>query len=310
MGIAANITDTIGGTPLVKLNRVTDGAKASVLVKMESHNPLGSVKDRIGQAMILAGEASGKIKGDTVIVEPTSGNTGIALAFVCAAKGYKLKLCMPESMSVERRQLLRILGAELILTPSEKGMPGAIAKAEELLLATPNAFMPSQFTNPANPEIHAETTAEEIWADTDGKVDAIVAGVGTGGTISGVSRLLKTRNPDFHAVAVEPKGSPVLAGGDPGPHKIQGIGAGFIPENYHADYVDEVMHITEDQAGSMARRVAREEGILLGISAGGNIHAAVEFAKRPENEGKTIITIGCDTGERYLSTWLFQEFNA
>ncbi|MFT5123589.1 MAG: cysteine synthase A [Candidatus Omnitrophota bacterium] len=310
MGIAANITETIGGTPLVKLNRVTDGADAIVLVKMESHNPLGSVKDRIGNAMISAGEASGHITAETVIVEPTSGNTGIALAFVCAAKGYKLKLCMPESMSIERRQLLKILGAELILTPPEKGMPGAIAKAEELLAATPKAFMPSQFNNPANPDIHAATTAEEIWADTDGKVDVIIAGVGTGGTISGVARALKAKNPDFYAVAVEPKGSPVLAGGDPGPHKIQGIGAGFIPENYHAQYVDEVMHVTEDQAGAMARRAAREEGILLGISGGGNLHAAVEFAKRPESKGKTIVTIGCDTGERYLSTWLFQEFTA
>jgi cysteine synthase A len=310
MGIAQDITATIGNTPLVKLNRVTDGIKATVLVKMESHNPLGSVKDRIGNAMITAAEEAGEIKDGATIIEPTSGNTGIALAFVCAAKGYKLKLCMPESMSVERRQLLKILGAELVLTPAEKGMPGAIAKAQELFDACDNAFMPQQFNNPANPEIHAHTTAEEIWDDTNGHVDAIVAGVGTGGTISGVGKALKAKNADFKAVAVEPKGSPVLAGGSPGPHKIQGIGAGFIPENFYADCVDEVVHITEEQAGAMARRVAREEGILVGISAGGNIAAAIEYASRPENEGKTIVTIGCDTGERYLSTWLFQEYTA
>lgn len=302
-----DITETIGKTPMIKLNRVAEGLPGTVYVKMESHNPLGSVKDRIGLAMINAAEAAGKITGDTAIIEPTSGNTGVALAFVCAAKGYKLTLCMPESMSLERRHLLKILGAELILTPAEKGMPGAVAKAEELCAENPNSFMPQQFNNEANPNVHASTTAEEIWLDTDGKIDAIVAGVGTGGTITGVARTIKERKPDFKAVAVEPKGSPVISGGSPGPHKLQGIGAGFIPNNLDTSLVDEVIQITEEQAGEMARRVAREEGLLVGISAGGNIHAALELAARPEMEGKIIVTIGCDTGERYLSTWLFEE---
>jgi cysteine synthase A len=289
------------------LNRVTDGAKATVLVKMESHNPLGSVKDRIGVAMIEAAEKSGRLTPGASVIEPTSGNTGIALAFVCAAKGYKLTLTMPESMSLERRHLLRILGAELVLTPAEKGMPGAVARAEDLLAQRPGAYMPQQFKNPSNPEIHRVTTAEEIWRDTDGGVDIFVAGVGTGGTITGVAQAIKPRKSGFQAIAVEPKNSPVISGGEPGPHKIQGIGAGFIPDNLDAHLIDEIVHVVEDDAGAMARRAAREEGILVGISAGANIWAAVEVAKRPENEGKTIVTIGCDTGERYLTTWLFEE---
>lgn len=307
MAIYNSITETIGNTPLVKLNRVHDGAKATVYVKLESRNPLFSVKDRIGNAMIEDAESSGKLKKDSIIIEPTSGNTGIALAFVCAAKGYKLKLCMPESMSVERRHLLKILGAELVLTPADKGMPGAISKAEELVKETPNSFYPGQFENPANPEVHRNTTAEEIWNDTDGEVDVFVAGVGTGGTITGVSEVIKKRKASLHSVAVEPKGSPVLAGKDPGPHKIQGIGAGFIPENCNTDLIDEVYHVEEKECQVMARRLAREEGILAGISSGGIVHAAIEIAKRPENEGKKIVAIVCDTGERYLSTWLFEE---
>lgn len=303
-----NIVETVGKTPLVKLNRVTDGCVADVYVKLESRNPLYSVKDRIGKAMIEAAEKEGVLKPGGTIIEPTSGNTGIALAFIAAAKGYRCVLCMPESMSLERRHLLKILGAELVLTPAEKGMPGAIAKAAELHEQTEGSFMPQQFNNGANPVVHYETTGPEIWDDLDGKVDALVAGVGTGGTISGAGKYLKEKNPEFKAVAVEPKGSPVLSGGSPGPHKIQGIGAGFVPQNYQGDVVDEVLHITEDEAGEMARRCAREEGILIGISAGGNVHAAVEYAKRPENAGKTIVTIGCDTGERYLSTWLFQQY--
>ena len=307
MNIANNITETVYNTPLVRLNRVTEGVDATVLVKMESHNPLGSVKDRIGLAMITAAEESGALKPGGHVIEPTSGNTGIALAFVCAARGYKLTLTMPESMSLERRHLLRILGADLILTPAEKGMPGAVAKADELMSQNPGAHMPQQFRNEANPRIHAETTAEELWNDTDGTIDALVAGVGTGGTITGVARALKPRKPGFKAVAVEPKNSPVMAGGQPGPHKIQGIGAGFIPGVMDTGIVDDIIHITEEEAGAMARRVAREEGLLIGISAGGNVHAAVEYARRPENRGKVIATIGCDTGERYLSTWLFEE---
>ena len=306
MRIFNDITETAFNTPLVRLNRVTAGIDATVLVKMESHNPLGSVKDRIGINMIRQAEQDGVIAKDAYIIEPTSGNTGIALAFVCAARGYKLILTMPESMSVERRHLLRILGAEVVLTPAEKGMPGAVAKAEELLEAHPGSFMPQQFMNPANPAIHRETTAEEIWRDTEGTVDIFVAGVGTGGTITGVAQVLKPRKPSFQAIAVEPAKSPVLAGGKPGPHRIQGIGAGFIPDVMEEGFVDEIFHLQEEDAGAMARRVAREEGILVGISAGGNIHAAVEVAKRPENQGKTIVTIGCDTGERYLSTWLFE----
>ncbi|MCC5843305.1 MAG: cysteine synthase A [Verrucomicrobia bacterium] len=308
MSVYQNIVDTVGNTPLVKLNRVTEGCVAEVYVKLESRNPLYSVKDRIGKAMIEAAEKEGLLKPGGTIIEPTSGNTGIALAFVAAAKGYRCVLCMPESMSLERRHLLKILGAELVLTPAEKGMPGAIAKAAELHEQTEGAFMPQQFNNEANPNVHYATTGPEIWEDTNGDVDALIAGVGTGGTISGAGKFLKEKNPSFKAVAVEPKGSPVLSGGSPGPHKIQGIGAGFVPNNYHGDVVDEVMHITEEEAGEMARRCAREEGILIGISAGGNVHAAIEYAKRPENAGKKIVTIGCDTGERYLSTWLFQQY--
>ncbi len=307
MKIYENITQTVGGTPLVKLNHLSEGLKATVLVKMESHNPLGSVKDRIGIAMIEAAEKNGDLEPGATIVEPTSGNTGIALAFAAAAKGYKLILTMPETMSMERRKLLAALGAELILTPGGEGMPGAIKKAEELVGEIPNAMMPQQFDNAANPEIHRKTTAVEIWDDTDGVVDFFVAGVGTGGTLTGVGSALKERKADVKVIAVEPSASPVISGGEPGPHKIQGIGAGFIPTNLDTDLVDEVIQISGDDAGATARRLAKEEGILCGISSGGNVWAALELAKRPENEGKTIVTIICDTGERYLSTWLFEE---
>jgi cysteine synthase A len=307
MNIAEDITQTVFNTPLVRLNRIARDCVGTVLLKMESHNPLGSVKDRIGVAMIDAAEKQGKLEPGGTIVEPTSGNTGIALSFVAAARGYRLILTMPESMSFERRQLMRILGAELVLTPAGEGMPGAVARAEQLLAEIPGAFMPQQFLNEANAEIHRTTTAEEIWRDTDGKVDAIISGVGTGGTITGVADVLKQRNPDFKAIAVEPEKSPVISGGRPGPHKIQGIGAGFIPGVLRTELIDEVILIKEEDAGETARRVAVEEGILVGISAGGNIWAALEVAKRPEYEGKTIVTIGCDTGERYLSTWLFEE---
>ncbi len=307
MNIAEDITQTVFNTPLVRLNRIARDCVGTVLLKMESHNPLGSVKDRIGVAMIDAAEKQGKLEPGGTIVEPTSGNTGIALSFVAAARGYRLILTMPESMSFERRHLMRILGAELVLTPAGEGMPGAVARAEQLLAEIPGAFMPQQFLNEANAEIHRTTTAEEIWRDTGGKVDAIVSGVGTGGTITGVADVLKQRNPDFKAIAVEPEKSPVISGGRPGPHKIQGIGAGFIPGVLRTELIDEVILIKEEDAGETARRVAVEEGILVGISAGGNIWAALEVAKRPEYEGKTIVTIGCDTGERYLSTWLFEE---
>ncbi|HNX52544.1 MAG TPA: cysteine synthase A [Pontiellaceae bacterium] len=307
MKIYDNVTQTIGGTPLVRLNRLTAGLKAVVAVKMESRNPLGSVKDRIGIAMIEAAEKSGEIKPGATIVEPTSGNTGIALAFAAAAKGYKLILTMPETMSIERRKLLAALGAELILTPGSEGMPGAIKKAEALVGSLPNAFMPQQFDNAANPEIHRRTTAVEIWNDTDGKVDLFVAGVGTGGTLTGVGSVLKKKKPGVKVVAVEPADSPVISGGKPGPHKIQGIGAGFIPTNLDTNLVDEVIQISAADAGITARRLAKEEGILCGISAGGNVWAAIQLAKRPENEGKLIVTVICDTGERYLSTWLFDE---
>jgi cysteine synthase A len=306
--IADSITELIGRTPLVRLGRVTDGADAQVLGKLESFNPAGSVKDRIGLAMIEAAEAEGRlVPGQSVIVEPTSGNTGIALAFVAAAKGYRCILTMPETMSVERRTLLRAYGAELVLTPGAEGMRGAIAKAEEIAEATPGAFVPQQFVNPANPAIHRRTTAEEIWADTDGAVDILVAGVGTGGSITGVAEALRERKPDFRAVAVEPTDSPVLSGGNPGPHKIQGIGAGFIPGVLNTSVYDEVLTVDADDAFAMSRRLAREEGILVGISAGANVHAALEVARRPENAGKTIVTFLCDTGERYLTTPLFDE---
>ena len=302
-----DITETIGNTPLVRLNRITGDATATVAVKLESFNPLSSVKDRIGAAMIDDAEKRGLLKKGATIIEPTSGNTGIALAFVAAAKGYRLILTMPETMSVERRQLLKILGAELILTPGPEGMKGAIKKAEELVASIPGSFMPQQFNNPANPDIHRTTTAEEIWRDTDGAVDIVVAGVGTGGTITGVSEVLKTRKPSLKAIAVEPVKSPVISGGEPGPHRIQGIGAGFIPEVLNREIIDEVIKVTEEDAGETARRLAREEGILVGISAGANVWAAIQVARRPENRGKLVVTIGCDTGERYLSTWLFQE---
>ncbi len=307
MPIYDNITQTVGNTPLVKLNRITEGLKATVLVKMESNNPLGSVKDRIGVAMIEDAEKKGLITPGSTLIEPTSGNTGIALAFTAAAKGYKLMLTMPESMSIERRRLLQVLGAELVLTPAEKGMPGAIQAAEKLVEENPGAIMLQQFDNPANPAIHEATTAEEIWADTDGAIDIFVAGVGTGGTLTGVATALKAKKPDLVAVAVEPDKSPVISGGDPGPHKIQGIGAGFIPNNLQTDLIDDIILISGETAGAMSRRLAKEEGILCGISSGGNVLAAIELAKRPENKGKTIVTVVCDTGERYLSTWLFDE---
>jgi cysteine synthase len=306
-GIARDITETIGNTPLVRLNHITQGAQADVVVKLESFNPVHSVKDRIGVAMITSAEEQGLIKKDTVIVEPTSGNTGIALAFVAAARGYKLILTMPDTMSLERRQLLSIFGAQLVLTPGADGMKGAIKKAEELAASNPNYFMPQQFKNLANPEIHRITTAEEIWRDTDGKVDIVVAGVGTGGTITGISEVLKKRKPGFKAIAVEPAASPVLSGGKSGSHKIQGIGAGFVPEVFKKEFVDEIVQVTNDNAGITARRLAKEEGILAGISSGAAAWAAIEVAKRPENKGKLIVAIIPDTGERYLSTWLFQE---
>ncbi|NOU36641.1 MAG: cysteine synthase A [Kiritimatiellaceae bacterium] len=307
MKIYDSITQTIGGTPLIRLNRLAAGLKATVAVKLESRNPLGSVKDRIGIAMIEAAEKNGDLKPGATIVEPTSGNTGIALAFAAAAKGYKLILTMPETMSIERRKLLAALGAELILTPGSEGMPGAIKKAEALVGTLPDAYMPQQFDNAANPEIHRQTTAVEIWNDTDGSVDLFVAGVGTGGTLTGVGSALKKRKASVKVVAVEPTDSPVISGGKPGPHKIQGIGAGFIPTNLDTKLIDEVMLISSADAGATARRLAKEEGILCGISAGGNVWAALQLAKRPENEGKLIVTVICDSGERYLSTWLFDE---
>ncbi len=303
--IYEDITKTIGNTPLVRLNRIVKGIDATVLAKLESFNPLLSVKDRIGVAMIEAAEKEGLLKKDTIIVEPTSGNTGISLAFVAAAKGYKLILTMPETMSIERRQLLSIFGAELVLTPGSEGMAGAVRKAEEIVKNTPNSFMPQQFKNPANPEIHRKTTAEEIWRDTDGKVDILVSGVGTGGTITGIAEVIKKRRPEFKAVAVEPVDSPVLSGGNPGPHKIQGIGAGFIPEILNIGIIDEVVKVSNDDAGKFSRRLAEEEGILAGISSGAATWAALEIAKRPENKGKLIVVILPDTGERYLSTWVF-----
>jgi cysteine synthase A len=306
MEIYSDITKVVGNTPLVKLNRLTKDLHATVLVKLESANPLWSVKDRIGVAMIDAAERDGKLKQGGTIVEPTSGNTGIALAFVSATRGYKLILTMPETMSVERRKLLKIFGAELILTPGEKGMKGAVEKAEEIHRNTPGSFLPQQFNNPANPEVHRKTTAEEIYRDTDGKVDIFIAGVGTGGTITGVSEVLRAKIPGFKAIAVEPVDSPVLSGGKPGPHKIQGIGAGFVPGVVRKELIDEIIQVKHEDAGETSRRLAREEGILAGISSGANVWAALQVAKRPENKGKTIVTVICDTGERYLSTWLFQ----
>lgn len=313
MAYHSNILETIGHTPLVKLNRISQGLDATIALKGEFKNPLGSVKDRIGRAMIEAAEASGELKLGAHIVEPTSGNTGIALAFVAAAKGYPLTLVMPESMSLERRTLLALLGAELVLTPAKEGMKGAIKKAEELLAANPDAWMPQQFNNPANPEVHRRTTAEEIWADTDGEIDIFIAAVGTGGTITGVTEVIKSRKPELQSIAVEPAASPVITQtlkGEPvvpGPHKIQGTGAGFVPRNLNTAIVDEVLTVTNEDAISMARRLALEEGLLVGISTGANVWAALQVAARPANKGKLIVTVGCSTGERYLSTALADE---
>jgi len=308
--IFTDITKTTGNTPLVKLNRIAQGSAATVLAKLESFNPLSSVKDRIGIAMIEDAEEKGVLRRDSVIVEPTSGNTGIALAFAAAAKGYRLILTMPETMSIERRRLLLIFGAELHLTPGPEGMRGAIRKAEEIAAATPGAFMPGQFRNPANPEIHRRTTAEEIWQDTDGAVDFLVAGVGTGGTITGVAEVIKARRPGFRAIAVEPERSPVLSGGSPGAHRLQGIGPGFVADILNREIIDEIITVREESAGITAQRLAREEGILAGISSGAAVWAALQIAFRKENEGRLIVVILPDTGERYLSTWLFEKESA
>jgi len=307
--IANTITELIGRTPLVRLNRVTDGVPATIVAKLESQNPAASVKDRIGLAMIEAAERDGLIKaGETVIVEPTSGNTGIALAFVAAVKGYQCVLTMPETMSPERRIVLRAFGARLVLTEGAKGMRGAIDKANEIADEIPNSFVPQQFRNPANPEVHRKTTAEEIWSDTDGQVDAMVAGVGTGGTITGVGQVIKERKPSFEIIAVEPEASPILSGGSPGPHKIQGIGAGFVPDVLERDLLDGVLTVSNDAAFDMARRLAKEEGILCGISSGANVHAAIEYGRKPENEGKLVVAIIPSFGERYLNTDLFASY--
>ena len=305
--IFPQIIDAVGGTPLVRLQAFGKGLEAYILVKLESMNPLGSVKDRIGVAMLLAAEAQGLIRPGGLIVEPTSGNTGIALAFACAARGYRLLLTMPETMSLERRKLLKHLGAEVILTPGKEGMTGAVKKAQEIVAETPGAYLPDQFSNPANPEIHRRTTAEEIWRDTGGRVDILVAGVGTGGTITGVAEVVKARQPLFRAVAVEPAASPVLSGGQAGPHGIQGIGAGFIPHVLNRDIIDEVITVADETALETARQIAKQEGILCGISSGAAVFAALELARRPENRGKVIVAILPSTGERYLSTKLFQD---
>ncbi len=303
--IANVISELIGHTPLLRLNRVTAGCRGEVIAKLESFNPCGSIKDRIGASMIEAAEKAGLIRKDTIILEPTSGNTGIALAFICAAKGYPLVLTMPDTMSAERIHLLRMFGAELILTPGNEGMTGAVRLAEEMASKDSRYFIPQQFRNEANPAIHRKTTALEIWEDTDGRVDAVVAGVGTGGTITGISEVIKKKKPGFKAIAVEPENSPVLSGGRPGPHKIQGIGAGFVPEVFRMDLVDEVIKVSDENAGLLARKLAKEEGILAGISSGAAAWAAIEVAKRQENEGRKIVVILPDTGERYISTWLF-----
>jgi cysteine synthase A len=307
MRIADDITKTIGNTPLVRLNRVMDGAKATVAAKLESRNPAGSVKDRIGVSMVEAAEREGKIKKDTVLLEPTSGNTGIGLAFAAAAKGYRIVLTMPETMSIERRKLLLALGAELVLTPGSEGMKGAIKRAEEMAAKDARYLILQQFENPANPEIHRKTTAEEIWKDTDGKVDIVVCGTGTGGTLTGVGQVLKARRPGLKMIAAEPADSPVISGGKPGPHKIQGWGPGFIPKTLDTKQIDETLVVKHEDAGEMARRLCKEEGILSGISGGGAAWAAREVARRKENEGKLVVVVLPDSGERYLSTWLFEE---
>ncbi|MFO8111529.1 MAG: cysteine synthase A [Desulfosalsimonadaceae bacterium] len=307
MNVYSSIAGILGNTPMVRLNRVADELKADIYAKLEFFNPLGSVKDRIGLGMIEAAEKEGRIGPKTIIIEPTSGNTGIALAYICAVRRYRLILTMPETMSTERKKLLAHLGAELVLTPGEKGMSGAIARAREILAENPDCFMPDQFSNPANPETHRQTTAEEIWRDTDGKVDIFVAGVGTGGTITGVSQVIRERKPSFRAVAVEPADSPVLSGGGPGPHKIQGIGAGFVPDVLDRSIIDEVVTVSNDDAFRTARLLASSEGLLCGISSGAAVHAALTVASRPESEGKCIVTILPSTGERYISTPLFEE---